>query len=261
VTLPAAVDLRRIAEWTGVPLATIQALNPELRRWTTPLRTSEYELKVPAGHATAVRAHLAESDAADLSPLTRYVVKKNETMAGVARKLGVTRADLAEANYLAVSTKISQGQSLIVPKAPTLAIATNAAKPPSPDASEGAVEGAVNRVAVASVAVDAVEPAADRASAAGAAVKAAAVVPARATSGTSSASRAGSARIVHRVKAGETLRIAACELQSAVEPRSDAPLEDADPGTVWPDVEITPGSEGRIDCRCTLDHRARLANA
>ena len=205
VMLPAAVDLRRIAEWTGAPLATIQALNPELRRWTTPVRATEYELKVPAGQADAVRARLAESDGADLSPHTRYVVRKNETMASVARKLGVTRADLAEANYLAVSTKISQGQSLIVPKAPTLAIATNAAKPPSPDASEGDVEGAVNTVAVASVAVDAVEPAADRASAAGAAVKAAAVVPARATSGTSSASRAGSARIVHRVKAGETL--------------------------------------------------------
>ena len=201
VTLPAAVDLRRIAEWTGVPLATIQALNPELRRWTTPLRTSEYELKVPAGHATAVRAHLAESDAADLSPLTRYVVKKNETMAGVARKLGVTRADLAEANYLRVSTKITPGQSLIVPKAPTLSIVTNAAKPPSTEAGEGEVAEAIDANAVG---VDALEPPADRASLTGAAVKLAAV-PAKATSAPSSANRAASARIVHRVKAGETL--------------------------------------------------------
>jgi len=52
--------------------------------------------------------------------------------------------------------------------------------------------------------VDALEPPADRASPTGAAVKLAAV-PAKATSAPSSANRAASARIVHRVKAGETL--------------------------------------------------------
>ncbi len=35
---PSAVDLRRVAEWTGTSIEQIQALNPELRRWTTPLR-------------------------------------------------------------------------------------------------------------------------------------------------------------------------------------------------------------------------------
>ena len=33
-----AVDLRRVAEWAGVAVDDIQALNPELRRWTTPIR-------------------------------------------------------------------------------------------------------------------------------------------------------------------------------------------------------------------------------
>ncbi len=51
VTLTKPVDLRRIAEWTGTTIDEIQALNPELRRWTTPVRESHYELKVPAGTA------------------------------------------------------------------------------------------------------------------------------------------------------------------------------------------------------------------
>ena len=38
----------------------------------------------------------------------------------MARKLGVTRADLAEANYLGTSTRLNAGQSLIVPRAPSL---------------------------------------------------------------------------------------------------------------------------------------------
>ena len=33
------VDLRRVAEWADTTIDAIQALNPELRRWTTPSRT------------------------------------------------------------------------------------------------------------------------------------------------------------------------------------------------------------------------------
>ena len=36
VIVPKAIDLRRAAEWTGRSIDEIQALNPELRRWTTP---------------------------------------------------------------------------------------------------------------------------------------------------------------------------------------------------------------------------------
>jgi hypothetical protein len=53
VTLPTAVDLRRIAEWVGVPVQTIQDLNPELRRWTTPIRATQYELNVPRARPTS----------------------------------------------------------------------------------------------------------------------------------------------------------------------------------------------------------------
>src|SRR4029079_12718409 len=88
VTLSAAIDLRRIAEWTGVPVETIQELNPELRRWTTPIRGGEYELKVPDGLGDAVRVHLTEIDSA-APPLAHYVSPKSETLTVVARRLGV----------------------------------------------------------------------------------------------------------------------------------------------------------------------------
>ena len=54
VTLTKPVDLRRIAEWAETTIDEIQALNPELRRWTTPVRDAQYELKVPAGTAERV---------------------------------------------------------------------------------------------------------------------------------------------------------------------------------------------------------------
>ena len=61
MTLPRPVDLRRVAEWTDTTIDEIQALNPELRRWTTPVRDTQYELKVPVGTSGVVMARLDES--------------------------------------------------------------------------------------------------------------------------------------------------------------------------------------------------------
>jgi membrane-bound lytic murein transglycosylase D len=120
VTLSSAVDLRRIAEWLGMPVQAIQDLNPELRRWTTPVRATDYELKVPSGTGDIVRAHLAQSDPDELAPLNWHTVKKGETLVTIAKKLKVNRTDLAEANYLSTRAKVATGQRLIIPRAPAL---------------------------------------------------------------------------------------------------------------------------------------------
>jgi membrane-bound lytic murein transglycosylase D len=122
VTVSTAVDLRRVAEWAGTQVETIQELNPELRRWTTPLRATEYELKVPQGTGSVVTERLAAMSSDELAPLTHYTVKKGETLLGVARKLGVIRSDLAEANYLSTKAALKAGQQLIVPRPPSLVL-------------------------------------------------------------------------------------------------------------------------------------------
>jgi membrane-bound lytic murein transglycosylase D len=133
VTLPRAVDLRRVAEWTGHSIDDIQALNPELRRWTTPVRDSDYELKVPVGTAEPFNAKLADAAPGDLASLKWHTVKKGETLATIARKLRVSRVDLAEANSMSTRAKLRAGQELIIPRAPTTLLATNT-KPNAPTA-------------------------------------------------------------------------------------------------------------------------------
>jgi membrane-bound lytic murein transglycosylase D len=128
VTLPVAVDLRRVAEWTGTDVQTIQDLNPELRRWTTPVRATNYELKVPEGSAETVLEKVSESGS-DLTNLTWHTVRKGETLLTIARKLKVNRADLAEANYLSVKSRVTPGQQLIVPRPPTLLLAARTDNP------------------------------------------------------------------------------------------------------------------------------------
>jgi membrane-bound lytic murein transglycosylase D len=136
VTLSGAVDIRRLAEWAGAPVQDIQDLNPELRRWTTPIRANEYELKVPMGSASVINARLTEQGLDDLAPLSHYTVKKGETLAAIAKKLRVSRSDLAEANYLSSKSRLSTGQRLIIPRAPTLLAArTEPETSPSADAA------------------------------------------------------------------------------------------------------------------------------
>jgi membrane-bound lytic murein transglycosylase D len=120
VTLTTAIDLRRVAEWVGTPVRMIQDLNPELRRWTTPVHAAEYDLKVPHGAADIVQAYLTQTDPADLVPLNWHTVKKGETLLSIAKALKVTRTDLAEANYLSSRAKVLAGQRLIIPRAPAL---------------------------------------------------------------------------------------------------------------------------------------------
>jgi membrane-bound lytic murein transglycosylase D len=127
VTLPVAVDLRRIAEWIGTSADAIQDLNPELRRWTTPVRSTNYELRVPEGTADIVRTKLADSG--DLTNLTWHTVRSGETLLSISRKLKVSRADLAEANYLSIRSRVTPGQQLIVPRAPTLLLAARTDNP------------------------------------------------------------------------------------------------------------------------------------
>jgi membrane-bound lytic murein transglycosylase D len=186
VTLPTAVDLRRVAEWAGTPVQTIQDLNPELRRWTTPLRATDYELKVPDGTAEVINARMLEVASADLAPLNLHTVKKGETLLSISKKLKVSRTDLAEANYLSTKATLKTGQQLIIPRAPTLLLAarTEATTPASVDAA----------------------PAVDVAAAAPPVIA-------------SPASKVDSApeKIVHRVKRGDTLYSIARRYETTVQ--------------------------------------------
>ena len=132
VTLPMAVDLRRVAEWIGAPVQSLQTLNPELRRWTTPVRSKDYELKVPEGTADMVREQLVQTEPSDLASLNWHTVRKGETLLTISKKLKVNRTDLAEANYLSARAKVSSGQRLIIPRAPALLLASRTDSPAPP---------------------------------------------------------------------------------------------------------------------------------
>ncbi len=120
------VDLRKIAEWAGATVTDIQALNPELRRWTTPVPRpgrETYEIKVPKGGGPALESRLAELSPADTAALKWYTVKRGDTLTTIAKRLRVNRIDLADANYLSSRSVVTAGQNLVIPVEPSRLLA------------------------------------------------------------------------------------------------------------------------------------------
>ena len=143
VNVSGPLDLRRVAEWTGTPVDTIEQLNPELRRWTTPIRDDAYAVRVPAGTADVVKAKLADASTGDLASLRWYTVKRGDTLSTIARSLRVSRTDLAAANYMKVTERVEPGSKLIFPHESTVLMAARADRPVPATESRALVADAV----------------------------------------------------------------------------------------------------------------------
>jgi membrane-bound lytic murein transglycosylase D len=148
VIVPRAIDLRRVAEWTGTSIDEIQALNPELRRWTTPLKYPEYAVKVPVGTSANFEKRLAQASPGELVSLKWYTVKRGETLATVARRLQVGRLDLAEANNISVKSRLRAGQELVIPRAPATLLASRTERTAPVEVASRAISGSAPVAAV-----------------------------------------------------------------------------------------------------------------
>ncbi len=109
-----AVDLRLVADLTGVELSRLQQLNPALLGVVTP-EDPGFVLHVPRGTAASLEQELAAI------PRERWVgwrvhrVAEGETLAAVARQYRVRQDVLRAANHLSADDPLQPGQQLLVP--------------------------------------------------------------------------------------------------------------------------------------------------
>lgn len=139
VTVPGATDLRRLAEWIGTPVDELQSLNPELRRWTTPVRAKTYEIKVPVGLAVTVEQRLASAPPSEFSTVRWHTVRRGDTLNSLARKFKVSRAELAAANQLRQNAALRSGMDLVIPRSPAPMVSARNLRRTEPVAAEGDV--------------------------------------------------------------------------------------------------------------------------
>ena len=133
VAVPRSTNLKLLASRSGIDLAALERLNPELKLRQTPPEGS-YSLKVPLGEGaqlsaaldrdSAERQAVATSHAGERRTSVRtsghtassaiHVVRPNETLGGIARRYGVSVADIVSWNDLNDARQIRSGARLRV---------------------------------------------------------------------------------------------------------------------------------------------------
>lgn len=122
VTLPAFVPLRAVETDLGVGRSQLRALNPALRSavWDeTQMLPKGYDLRLPATSGTDAETVIAgiARRAGQAAPVTesRHVVRRGETLSGIAARQGLTVRQLAARNGLKPTSQLRIGQVLQLP--------------------------------------------------------------------------------------------------------------------------------------------------
>jgi membrane-bound lytic murein transglycosylase D len=196
VTVPSSTDLDVIADVAGVPVDVVRGLNPHLLRGRTPPGETNFPVKIPPGSVGTFRANFARLTPEERTrPALVHLVRPGETLAGIASAYDVSLADLARENDVGVRSALAGGERLVIP-------------------GRTASTGGYPLLGVESVAE--LEPAAEAgrpvaevgplpAAAEGGPLPAAATEPGPGGSAPDPAPNADRARVIHRVRAGETL--------------------------------------------------------
>ena len=112
VTISQPSDLRVLARCAQVPLETLQALNPSLRRLMTPPRP--FELRIPASSFGAFETELAKVPPEERVTVTMHTVRPGESLYSIARKYKVNSEAIRLANLLP-SRRVRPNDTLVIP--------------------------------------------------------------------------------------------------------------------------------------------------
>jgi peptidoglycan lytic transglycosylase D len=135
VDLPGQTDLKVVADLIGVPYESVQDLNAELRRGTSPAG-ERYSIKIPKGlkkqfdvayaalpeeqrvrKITVPTGEVAERYRSSYRvQVASYQVRRGDTLASVARRSGVSVQELAKLNRMSTRGELRKGQTVKVPK-------------------------------------------------------------------------------------------------------------------------------------------------
>ena len=116
VMIDYVVDLSVVATCAGTSEEQVRELNPELRKWVTPILSKDYPtytLKLPTGTVDRYRDEVSEIGDRTPRRQVQYTVRRGDTISKVAGRFGVSTSDLREWNNLR-SNRLRRGQRLVV---------------------------------------------------------------------------------------------------------------------------------------------------
>ncbi len=113
--VPELTDLSYIAKACEISLEEIKDLNPELQRGVTPPNEPEYEIKIPFAKKDLFTKNFEVLQPLEKFQFKTHLVKKGETLKGIARLYRVDLDPLLEINYLKKTSPLSKGMDLLIP--------------------------------------------------------------------------------------------------------------------------------------------------
>lgn len=114
VTAPKQIDTKLAAKLAGVSMEEFLSLNPEYNRPVLTAVDGDHEILLPVGKDEEFAANLASYDKPLVSWQT-YTAKRGEKLDSVARKFGVSVAELKDVNDISGKGKLKASHPLLVP--------------------------------------------------------------------------------------------------------------------------------------------------
>jgi membrane-bound lytic murein transglycosylase D len=115
VTIPSSTDLEVVARFCDADYSAIKALNPSLKRWSTPPGVRGYKLKIPAGTTEQFTLLYAELPKDQRARYHRHQIKPGDTLGKLAKKYRIQIDDIITLNSIKNPRALKVGSNLILP--------------------------------------------------------------------------------------------------------------------------------------------------
>jgi len=128
VTIDSMTDLQIIAEAAGTTLETIQDLNPQLLRRTTP-NFDSYTLRVPEGRSPQFLVAYAAIPESERVQVVEHRIRTGESLSHIADMYDTSVAAITDLNGIRNRHRIRAGHTLLIPAGQPTATRRTAAAP------------------------------------------------------------------------------------------------------------------------------------
>lgn len=115
VIIPSPTDIDIIAKCAETDSNTIKELNPELKRWATPINVREYMIRIPAGKKDTFLAKFDKIPPEERFSYDTYITQKGDTIYKIAKKTKLSSLVLYEMNGIEIFTNLKSGTKIKIP--------------------------------------------------------------------------------------------------------------------------------------------------
>lgn len=115
VVIPSPIDIDVVARCAETDVKTIMELNPELKRWSTPMNVREYKIRIPAGKEEIFLENLSKIPEEKRFSYDTYIVQKGDNVNKIAKKLKLSVVALYEMNGSSIFLNLKPGTVIKIP--------------------------------------------------------------------------------------------------------------------------------------------------